>query len=284
MAALPGGLTGSGNGYTDISVPDAPATSVTFSTPPLAADMDVVGVPRLTMRVSAPTFEATQGETGGKLVLFARLVDFDPATGESLLPRNQLSAVRVADVTQPITIELPGLAHRFKAGHQVRLVLATSNSTNRGNLTTGPVTVPVDPASPSTLILPRLGAQAGPEGSGPSGTTPFQAAPGAPVPQKAVRPSWARPAARLPKRCRSRRNFVIRLERPPRGDRIRSARVTLNGARVKVIRGKRYRARIDLRGRRKGVFRVVVEVRTVRGRVLRSARTYHTCVPGKRRR
>ena len=96
--------------------------------------------------------------------------------------------------------------------------------------------------------------------------------------------AFARDAARLPRRCRSRRNFLIRLNRAPRGDRVRSARVTLDGKRVKLIRGKRLPARIDLRGRRKGSVRVVATVRTVRGRVLRSARTHHTCVAGKRKR
>jgi hypothetical protein len=35
----------------------------------------------------------------------------------------------------------------------------------------------------------------------------------------------------MPGRCRSRRRFVIHLRKPPKGDRIRSATVTINGKR-----------------------------------------------------
>jgi hypothetical protein len=80
----------------------------------------------------------------------------------------------------------------------------------------------------------------------------------------------------------SRRKFTIRLRRAPRGDRIRSAVVTVNGKRARVVRGKRLRAAISLRGLPKGTFRVRVTVRTRKGRTLRSARTYRTCVPRRR--
>ena len=50
------------------------------------------------------------------------------------------------------------------------------------------------------------------------------------------------------RRCLSRRNFTIRL-RHPRGQRLRSATVRVNGKRVRVVRRHgRLRARVDLRG------------------------------------
>jgi hypothetical protein len=87
------------------------------------------------------------------------------------------------------------------------------------------------------------------------------------------------PAARLPRTrsCSSGRNFRIRLVPPARGDRIRSATVTLDGRRVRVLRGRRLHSAIDLRGLPRGTFRLTVTVRTARGRTLRSARTYRTC-------
>ncbi|HEX8084225.1 MAG TPA: DUF6351 family protein [Solirubrobacteraceae bacterium] len=79
------------------------------------------------------------------------------------------------------------------------------------------------------------------------------------------------------RRCASRRNFMIRL---PRG--VRRARVTYAGKRAKVVRGKRLRARIDLRGLPKG--RVVVRIvgRTKSGRVVRQKRVYRPCATKKR--
>ena len=80
----------------------------------------------------------------------------------------------------------------------------------------------------------------------------------------------ARPA------CVSRRNFRIRL-RLPIGTRVRSARVFVNGRRTAVRRGRRYSARVDLRGVPQGLARVRIRVVTRRGAVLREVREYQTC-------
>jgi predicted lipoprotein len=77
----------------------------------------------------------------------------------------------------------------------------------------------------------------------------------------------------------SRRRFSIRLAKPRRGDRVRSVTVTVNGKKVKATRRG---AIVDLRGLPKGTVRVQITARTVRGKVLRSARTYRTCVPKRR--
>jgi predicted acyl esterase len=293
FASIPGTPTGSGNGFQSATgTPDAPGTSVSFTSAPLAADLDAVGIPRLTVKLTAPVHAGTQGgDALGKLVLFAKLVDVAPGGGSTVLPRNQLSAVRVGDVTKPVTIQLPGISYRFAKGHQLRLVLSTSNATNRTNTVAGPVTIASDPAN--VLTVPKLGAQSGPDGSGPSGTTPFTPSPDAPAPQRAgagfVAPRGLGAAARLPssRKCVSRRKFTIRLRKAPRGDRHRSAVVTVNGKRAKVLRASkrtgRLRASIVLKGLPKGTVRVRVTVRTVKGRTLRSARTYRTCVPKRGR-
>jgi ABC-2 type transport system ATP-binding protein len=85
------------------------------------------------------------------------------------------------------------------------------------------------------------------------------------------------------RRCISRRKFTIRLREPQRG-RLRSARVFVDGKRVKVRRrGGRLRATIDLRGRSPQRVRVRVVARTTTGRVLREKRTYRTCLPTRKR-
>jgi hypothetical protein len=92
------------------------------------------------------------------------------------------------------------------------------------------------------------------------------------------------PAAKLPsaKRCVSRRKFRIHLSKP-KDDPLVSATVTVNGKRVKVVRGARLTAPIDLRGLPKGRVKVKITATTRSGRILTAARTYHTCVPRKRR-
>jgi hypothetical protein len=83
--------------------------------------------------------------------------------------------------------------------------------------------------------------------------------------------------------CRSRRNFTIRLRRPKHG-RIKVARVYVNGKRVKVVRGRRLRARVDLRGLPKGRYTVRVVVVTTRGKRIVETRRYRTCTPNPHKR
>lgn len=157
MAAQPAPL-GTGGGTQDLGSRDAPATAVSYTSEPLAADTDVVGVPELTVRLDAPTFSATQSaDPAGKLVLFAKMVDVDPSgTSTDVLPANLISAVRVPDVTRALRLELPGIVHRFRRGHQLRLVLSTGSVAYRGGAGAGPVAVLAGPGTSSALRLPVL--------------------------------------------------------------------------------------------------------------------------------
>jgi hypothetical protein len=85
-------------------------------------------------------------------------------------------------------------------------------------------------------------------------------------------------AARRP--CVSRRAFRIRL-RQPRRDRLTKATVFVAGKRVKVLRGRRLRTAVDLRGLPKGTFTVKIQAVTRKGRHLTEVRTYHTCAKHK---
>jgi hypothetical protein len=87
---------------------------------------------------------------------------------------------------------------------------------------------------------------------------------------------------RLPKatgKCRSRRSFRIRL-REPKADPLVSAIVNVNGRRVRVVRGKRLTAPVDLRNMPRGRYAVKIVATTATGRVLQGTRRYRTCVPG----
>ncbi|HVL94372.1 MAG TPA: hypothetical protein VM266_00790 [Solirubrobacteraceae bacterium] len=59
------------------------------------------------------------------------------------------------------------------------------------------------------------------------------------------------------------------------------AKVFVNGKQVRVLRGKRLRARVVLRGLPKGTYRVRIVAWTNRGRRVVDNRKYRTCV-GKR--
>jgi hypothetical protein len=79
------------------------------------------------------------------------------------------------------------------------------------------------------------------------------------------------------KKCLSRRRFTIHL-RNPKGDPLKSARVYVNGKKVKVKhKGRRFTAKIDLRGRKKGRYTVRIVARTVLGKTIKGKRKYRTC-------
>ncbi len=73
--------------------------------------------------------------------------------------------------------------------------------------------------------------------------------------------------------CTSRRAFTIRLPRNAV-----SARVRVNGKLVRTVRGKRLRARVDLRGLPRTRVKVTISARLRSGRIVRTTRTYRTCV------
>ena len=113
--------------------------------------------------------------------------------------------------------------------------------------------------------------------------------PPAPAPVTPATPATAKKPtlnafATLPsnRRCVSRRKFRIRL-RHPRGARVLSAVVRVNGKRVATRRGARITAPVNLRGLPKGRFTVRITVKLADGRTVSGTRRYRTCTPKKRR-
>lgn len=250
---------------------DQEGTSVSYTTAPLADDLDLAGIPSVTFRVDAPTF-ASAADPAQKLLLFAKLYDVAP-DGSATLNRALISAARVGDPTKPVTIELPGLVHRYAKGHALRLTIATSSATHRGGMGAGPVTIETSPQDPGVLTIPKLGAQTGPVGSGPNGSTPFGTAPGTNPPGRLRR------AAKLPKRrpCRTtprRISFRLRAKRT-----LAIARVAVNGKRVETLRGKQLRKRVTIRLKRRVRAHVVVTSLTRAGETRRNGRRYRACGP-----
>ena len=93
----------------------------------------------------------------------------------------------------------------------------------------------------------------------------------------------AAPTLSAKRACVSKRRITLHVRRP-RGMRIRSLTVRVNGKRVRTQRGNRRRTTVDLRGLPKGRVRVLVVVRgTKDGRkaVVRDRRDYRTCTPGR---
>lgn len=87
-------------------------------------------------------------------------------------------------------------------------------------------------------------------------------------------------------RCKSRRKFRIRI-RQISGVTYTSAEVFVNGKKVKVVKGSRLTAPVNLRGLPAGTFKVKITVTTDDGRTISAQRKYKTCAKkrsGKKRR
>jgi predicted acyl esterase len=131
---------------------DLPGTFAAWATPALAADVDVVGSPVVTVSLQAPTAALTQ-LTGpaGQLVLFVKLMDVAP-DGTASLIHGLEAPIRVPDVNAPVKVTLPAIVHRFAAGHQLKLVIAGGSVNYRGGIVGAPVTIAS--GSGQTLVLP----------------------------------------------------------------------------------------------------------------------------------
>ncbi len=135
-------------------VSDTNGTFASFSTDPISGrSLRLVGIPQVTLNLSAPSNQASQGSDAGKLVLFFKLYDVAP-DGSITLPNRLISPVRVPDVTRPLKVQLPGIVHRVPVGHHLELVIAGGDSAYRGNNASSAVTITVDPADPGVLQLP----------------------------------------------------------------------------------------------------------------------------------
>jgi len=140
----------------DLSKPvtDLPGGTAALSTGPLTHDIDVVGIPTATLRLASPTALATQrGGPAGQLVAFIKLYDVAP-DGSIDLPHRVISPIRIADISKPVQVSLPGLVHRFPKGHTMKLVVSLSDAAYKNNDLAQLVTLSTSQTAPTTLTLP----------------------------------------------------------------------------------------------------------------------------------
>jgi hypothetical protein len=181
--------------------------------------------------------------------LFFRLEDVAP-NGTVTLPHKLIAPVRVANLDDPVHVELPGIVHRFAAGHRLRLVVYGGDLSYRGNVVAAPVSVESSAAHPSVLHLPVADESS-------YGSVVLAAA---------------------PHTCASRRTIRIHVKRRFRR-RVRSATIEVAGKRVTTLRHGRTSARISLKGKAKGRYTVRIIMRLKSGRRVVDTRHYRTCVP-----
>jgi predicted acyl esterase len=69
------------------------------------------------------------------------------------LSHRVISPSRVADITTPVTIELPAIVHQFPAGHRLVVVLAGGDVAYRGSTLPQPVALVTGPGRDQQLTV-----------------------------------------------------------------------------------------------------------------------------------
>jgi hypothetical protein len=152
-------------------------------------------------------------------------------------------------------------------GHSIRCVVVASSQGAQSAPATSNALVPTAPAATPTPT-PTVTATPTPT------PTPVPATPvTVPIQQIATLPSA--------RKCVSRRVFRIHL-RAPKGEKLVSANVFVNGKRFKAVKGKRLTAPVDLRGLPKGRWTVKIVLTTASGKRFQAKRKYRTCVPKRK--
>jgi hypothetical protein len=172
-----------------------------------------------------------------------------PTSYTELSADKLVAPVRIADLDHPVHVELPGIVHRFAAGHKLRLVVYGGDLSYRGNVVPGPVSVLSSATRPSVLHVPVATA---------SDYGPVVL------------------ASAAPRACTSRRAIVVHLRKRYRG-RVRSAVVEVAGKLAARLRPGRSAVRVSLRGRAKGRYTVRIVMRLKSGRRVVDTRHYRTC-------
>lgn len=145
---------------------DVPGEFAMFTSAPLSSQLLVAGAPRVTLRISAAPGQPNPGEA----VLFVKLYD-QRSPGQRVLPGSAVAPIRVgplpasgAPVT--VTVTLPGVVAPVQSGHQLVLVVSTTDqsyanasapSVFRVSLAdggTGTLSIPVVPGGSSSTRPP----------------------------------------------------------------------------------------------------------------------------------
>lgn len=137
--------------FSDIAPVDLPGTTMSWTSPPLAQSLDVVGVPTLRVTVASAVPGGLDPATDP--VVVAKLYDVSPSGTVTLVDR-LVSPVRIASQGQPVTITLPGQVHQYAAGDRLELVLAAGDLAYLGNRSPDVLSVAVGGGQAAVLSLP----------------------------------------------------------------------------------------------------------------------------------
>jgi ABC-2 type transport system ATP-binding protein len=137
--------------FASIPPTDPPGQLAAFSTAPLPAGVNSVGIPQAKLFLSATVPPDVDPATA--VVLFVKLYDIAP-DGSVTLVHRLVSPVRVTDLSRPVKVSLPGVVHRYRKGHRIQLVVASTDQAYTGSRIENVLSVDTMRTRKSSFTLP----------------------------------------------------------------------------------------------------------------------------------
>jgi predicted acyl esterase len=137
--------------FASIPPTDPPGQYASFTTPALTGNVEVVGVPTLDVRITDAAGVAA--DPALLPTVYTKLLDVAP-DGSVELVRRLVAPARLDGTSGKVRLYLPGIVHRFAAGHRLRLVVATTDQAYVSSRAAHVLTIANDPAAPNVLTLP----------------------------------------------------------------------------------------------------------------------------------
>ena len=132
---------------------DPPGAYAAFTSHPLGSDTISVGIPTADFTISATGTSSVDASTD--VVLFGKIYDVAP-DGSVTLVHRLVAPVRVAAGASKVHINLPGVAHLYPRGHQLRLVIATTDQAYVGSRAPHTITISSSRTEAGVLRIPIL--------------------------------------------------------------------------------------------------------------------------------
>jgi ABC-2 type transport system ATP-binding protein len=139
--------------FSGIPPTDPPGTTASFETPPLPAAIDSVGIPVVRLQLSAA--DASTASPATEATVFGKIYDVAP-DGTATLVERLVSPARVPFASGVLILTLPGVVHRYAAGHRIDLVVAATDQAYFGSRVPDVLTITVTPGHAGVLQLPAV--------------------------------------------------------------------------------------------------------------------------------
>jgi predicted acyl esterase len=141
------------NGLVPLKPMDPPGQFAAYESAALTSDLVSVGIPQVDFNLQDLGHAADAANPGLAVTIFGKIYDVD-GSGNQTLVHGITTSERVTSFAQPVHLNLPGLVHKYLAGHRIELVIATSDAAYSNSHGAHVLTITTSQGAPGVLSLP----------------------------------------------------------------------------------------------------------------------------------